>query len=270
MPLNNNLRNNGESRLYSTKNTNNPRINEIIGTISNTKNFNIAFTHKSCINDDPTLISYERLEYLGDSILEQHISIFLYYSFPEYSEGELTTVRTNLVQGSYLFSISLKIGLNNYLKLGESLKSIDFNSKSLSKKRSKILVDIFESFIAVLYIEKDSKTLFEFLFLTVLDKPEFKNKFNNFNSNVIPLLYPTNNKMLHTPESQIKENIKITSKNIVPTTNISNPINSVITDNEIKAKLSLFIDKSLKNHEDILEILVKIYVLMEYNSNKGQ
>lgn len=280
MPLNNKLRNRtlcevGSYRLYSTKNTINPRINEIIGDISNTINFNIAFTHKSCIKDDPSLISYERLEFLGDSILEQHISLFLYYSFPEYNEGILTTVRESLTQGKYLSSISLKIGLNNYLKLGESIKSIDFNSKSISKKHSKIPVDILESFIAALYIEKDSKTLFHFLFLTVLDKPEFKSKFDSFNSNVIPLLYPTNDKMLDTPKPLVKEDIKMISKNVVPTTNISNLISDInlgsdiITDNEIKAKLALFMDNSLKNHENILEILIKIYVLMEYNYKKA-
>lgn len=287
MPLNNYLRKittlceKGSYKLYSTKNTINPRINEIIGDISNTKNFNIALTHKSCRAKDISLKSYETLEFLGDSLLELYVSFFLYFSFPEYSEGKLTETRSSLVQGANLSSLSFKIGLYKYLN-SEAHKKENITS---AKKHKKVLTDIFESFIAALFIERGGKILYEFLFLTVLDKPEFKNKLDNFNSNIIPLLCPANNKMLDTLDALVKQNIEVISSSgqtllgsekVVPITNLldqTSDINlssGVITDDEIKAKLSLFMDKSIKNHEDILEILVKIYVLMEYNSNKGQ
>jgi len=288
MPLNNYLRKirtlceEGSYKLYSTKNTINPRINEIIGDISNTKNFNIALTHKSCRAKDISLKSYETLEFLGDSLLESYVSLFLYFSFPEYSEGKLTETRSSLVQGTNLSSISLKIGLYKYLNSEIHNKE---NVASSLKAHTKLLGDIFESFIAALFIERGGKVLYEFLFLTVLDKPEFKSKLDNFNSNIIPLLCPTNNKMLDTPDALVKQNIEVISSSgqtflgsekVVPITNLLdqtsdiNLLSGVITDDEIKTKLSLFMDKSIKNHEDILEILVKIYVLMEYNSNKGQ
>lgn len=269
MPLNNKLRN---ARLYSTKITINPRINEIIEDICNTKNFNNALTHKSCRAKDSSLKSYETLEFLGDSLLELYVSFFLYFSFPEYSEGKLTETRSSLVQGANLSSLSFKIGLYKYLN-SEAHKKENITS---AKKHKKVLTDIFESFIAALFIERGGKILYEFLFLTVLDKPEFKNKLDNFNSNIIPLLCPANNKMLDTPDALVKQNIEVICEKVVPITNLldqTSDINlssGVITDDEIKAKLSLFMDKSIKNHEDILEILVKIYVLMEYNSNKGQ
>jgi dsRNA-specific ribonuclease len=290
MPLNNYLRKirtlceEGSYRLYSTKNTINPRINEIIEDISNTKNFIIALTHKSITAKDSSLKSYETLEFLGDSLLELYVSLFLYYSFPEYSEGKLTQTRTKMVQGSNLSSLCFKIGLYKYLN-SEAHKKENITKASSAQAHRKVLEDIFESFIAALYIERGGKALYDFLFLTVLDKPEFKSKFHNFNSKVIPLLCLANNKMLDTPDTLVKQNIKVVSSSgqtllgsekVVPITNLldqTSDINlslGVITDDKIKAKLSLFMDKSIKNHEDILEILVKIYVLMEYNSNKGQ
>jgi|ERR1700744_1463556 len=290
MPLNYYLRKittlceEGSYKLYSTKNTINPRINEIIGDISNTKNFNIALTHKSCRAKDISLKSYETLEFLGDSLLESYVSLFLYFSFPDYSEGKLTQTRTKIVQGSNLSSLCFKIGLYKYLN-SEAHKKENITKASSAQAHRKLLADIFESFIAALFIEKGGKALYDFLFLTVLDKPEFKSKFDNFNSNIIPLLYSANNKMLDTPDTLVKQNIEVISSSgqillgsekVVPITNLLdqtsdiNLLSGVIIDDEIKTKLSLFMDKSIKNHEDILEILVKIYVLMEYNSNKGQ
>jgi len=246
-------------RLYSTSlsdapltDAKNTRIKEIIQLISNTKTFEIALTHKSYHSIESSAKSYETLEFLGDSILQLYISIFLYKSYPEYSEGKLTEKRTQLVEGKYLASICLRIGLHKYLRVGEDKKDIDFNNKSLKKKDTKIPADIFESFIAALYIEKGGELLNEFLTLTVLDKPEFK-KFLKLN-----------NLKFHIKEDSAFS--IIVPSGIEDNKTIPEGVKSIINSNdEIKEIFSLYMDESLNNQKEIIQLLIKMYVLMEYN-----
>lgn len=95
----------------------NPRITEIIESISNTQTFNTALTHKSSLKSNSTIKSYETLKFLGDSILQFYISIFLFKYFPHYSEGRLAEERIMLTQNKYLGhpKLTLKIGLYKYL-----------------------------------------------------------------------------------------------------------------------------------------------------------
>src|ERR1700722_966385 len=101
------------------------RINQIIQDISKTESFENAMTHKSYLKLDTSSKSYETLEYLGDSILQLYVTIFLYNCYPYYSEGKLNEERTLLTQGSYLSSISLRIGLYKYLKLDKKVTFTD-------------------------------------------------------------------------------------------------------------------------------------------------
>lgn len=244
-------------RLYSTSLSDAPitgakndtRINEIIQLISKTKTFEVALTHKSYHSINPTAKTYETLEFLGDSILEFYITLFLFNSYPELSEGKLTDKRTQLVEGTYLSSISLKIGLHKYLKVGQSKKGVDFTNKSLNKKDSKILADIFESFIAALYIEKGKSLVNEFLMLTILNKPEF-----------IKLLAGLPRKLNNeVPEVEVPK-LEV---------EVSTPATTISTESLESDKFSKYMDKSLNNQKEIVELLVKMYVLMEYNSKKG-
>ncbi|PIP57354.1 ribonuclease III, partial [Candidatus Woesebacteria bacterium CG22_combo_CG10-13_8_21_14_all_39_10] len=69
----------------------------------------IALTHKSCLNENPDLKeSNERLEFLGDAILEFVITETLYKSFPDKQEGYLTTLRSNLVNTQNLAEVAKK------------------------------------------------------------------------------------------------------------------------------------------------------------------
>jgi len=246
-------------RLYSTKSD--TRINEIIQLISNTKTFNTALTHKSYTSIDPTAKSYDTIEFLGDALLENYVSLFLYFSYPDYSEGRLTNERCILVSTTYLGSISLEIGLYKYLRLGKEKQNIDFTSKSLSKGDKKILADIFESFIAALLMEKGNKLLLEFLSLTIFKKGEFKALLNNFNNVIVPKLFSLDEDM-----SVVKDTVAniIISKE---EDNISYPT-SENNYNEVGDKIIVYIDKLMKNQDEIIQLLVKMYVLMEYNYKK--
>jgi len=243
-------------RLFSSKKKVeiiNPRVTEIIKDISNTKSFITALTHKSYSVKHSSLKSYETLEFLGDSLLELYVSIFLYSSFPEYSEGKLTETRTSLVQGSYLASLSSKLELYKYLN-SDAHKSVDFTNATSFKSHKKVLCDIFESFTAALFFERGGKVLFEFLSLTVLNKVEFQNKFNSFNPNIAPLLFP----IIKNEDAKIE--VPLINKEEVKIGNIA--WNIEITDNRIKVKLSEYLDKSLKNQDDTLHLLTKNNELM--------
>lgn len=231
----------------------NPRIYNIIEDISTTKNFIIALTHKSLLKKDKTLQSYERLEYLGDSLLNLYVSIFLYYSFPEYSEGKLTEIRSTLVRGTYLSSLNLKIGLYKFLK-SEKYKNIDLSNLSSSKKQNKVLNDIFESFIAALFIERGGKALFEFLSLTVFNKPEFKSKLDYFNNNIVPILFSELSKTELNNTIKIKENsIK---EGIISDTEKPDGLIK-ISDNLLRNKLYDYLVRSTIIQDKNIELLTK-------------
>ncbi|RHZ36509.1 ribonuclease III [endosymbiont GvMRE of Glomus versiforme] len=120
--------------------------------------FQQAFTHSSFVNEnkEKKISDYETLEFLGDSILGMYVCLYIYQNYPHYSEGEMSKLKQFMVQESTLAQLSEGIGLGKYLKLGKG-----------TKQNSSILADVFESFIAALYLEKGAKTVELFLTSTL-------------------------------------------------------------------------------------------------------
>jgi len=85
-------------------------INKIIESLKGSPYFQPAFTHSSYCNEEKSAVSYEVLEFLGDSILNFHTSLFIYRAFPEYSEGEMSKMKQLMVQESTLASLGRVIG----------------------------------------------------------------------------------------------------------------------------------------------------------------
>src|SRR4051794_14107927 len=145
------------------------KIDKIIDSIKDTVNFKQAFTHASYCNESNSDASYERLEFLGDEVLNFYTSLFIYRNFPDFDEGKMSKLKQSMVQESTLTDLSRKIGLNRmneegkleYLKLGKG------EIKNGGANKDSILSDIFESFVAALYLEKGGKTVYRFLGLTV-------------------------------------------------------------------------------------------------------
>ncbi|MCX7090254.1 MAG: ribonuclease III [Legionellales bacterium] len=93
--------------------------------------------------------NYERLEFLGDSILNLVISNALYHQYPQLSEGQLSRLRAFLVNGDMLADIALEIDLGEYLLLGQGeLKSGGFRRRS-------ILADALEAIFAAILLDSD-------------------------------------------------------------------------------------------------------------------
>ncbi len=106
-----------------------------------------ALSHSSYANEHGTGMSYERLEFLGDSILGFVAADFLYRSFPEKQEGELTRIRAELVCENNLAAVARSIGLGEYLLLGHG------EQHSGGRDRAGILCDVMESLIAAAYLD---------------------------------------------------------------------------------------------------------------------
>ena len=136
---------------------------KIIENIKETGNFRQAFTHTSYLNENSSenLKSYETMEFLGDSILNFYTTLFIYQSFSHYSEGQMSKLKQLIVQESTLAYLSKEIGLGEYLQLGSGER------KNQGSNKNSILADVFESFVAALYLEKDQKTVWKFLNVTV-------------------------------------------------------------------------------------------------------
>lgn len=111
-----------------------------------------ALTHRSASSKNN-----ERLEFLGDSVLGQVISVELYQHFPNASEGELSRMRSSLVRGETLAEIARELKLGEYLNLGSGeLKSGGF-------RRDSILADAFEAIIGAVYLDSDRQTTHDFV-----------------------------------------------------------------------------------------------------------
>ena len=133
--------------------------------------YETAFTHTSYAYEQNTE-SYERLEYLGDAILELVISEYLYLN-TDYEEGMMTKLRAHYVCETALYEYSIRLGLNEYLKLGHG------EEQTGGKYRKAIVADIFESFTGALYLDQGMDTAKKFIYDTVIPCLE-KNEFDFF------------------------------------------------------------------------------------------
>lgn len=109
----------------------------------------LAFVHKSYVNEftDRKLDSNERLEFLGDAVLELIVTDFLYSKYPNSPEGELTALRSALVKGEHLSDVA------NKLELGEHLFLSKGESNSGGRSKSYILADTVEALIGAIYLD---------------------------------------------------------------------------------------------------------------------
>lgn len=101
-----------------------------------------ALNHRSC-----GTCNNERLEFLGDSLVGMIIASELYKGHPEATEGELSRMRSSLVNGDALANIALKLGVNHSIQLGQG------EEKSGGRMRFSILADALEAIIAAIYLD---------------------------------------------------------------------------------------------------------------------
>lgn len=107
-----------------------------------------AFTHASYTNEVTHVKkNYERLEFMGDAVLQLYVSEFLFHFFPNVPEGTLTTLRSKLVREESLARFSRELGLGELLYLGVG------EEKNNGRERDSVLADIFESFVGAVFLD---------------------------------------------------------------------------------------------------------------------
>ncbi len=109
-----------------------------------------AFVHRSYLNENPAfeLGHNERLEFLGDAVLELVITEYLFKNYPDLAEGEMTNLRASLVNSQMLSQIADRLDFNNYLYLSKG------EIKETGRGRQYILANTFEAFIGAFYLDQ--------------------------------------------------------------------------------------------------------------------
>ncbi|MSR78823.1 MAG: ribonuclease III [Candidatus Taylorbacteria bacterium] len=127
-----------------------------------------AFTHRSYINENRKGFSEhnERLEFLGDAVLELITTHFLYNKYPDRNEGDLTSYRSALVNAVTLSEVATKLGMNEFLLLSKG------EAKDNGRARQFILANTMESFIGALFLDQGyaiSETFIKKYVLVLID-----------------------------------------------------------------------------------------------------
>lgn len=105
-----------------------------------------AFTHSSYVNENKKGEDYERLEFLGDKVLDFLVSEYLYIN-EHLKEGEMTKLRANYVCENALYEYSMKLGLPSFIKVGHG------EEREGGKYKKAIVADIFEAIMGAIYLD---------------------------------------------------------------------------------------------------------------------
>lgn len=170
--------------------------NGVEADFRNINQYRMAFVHKSyCTRRNDNFISgnthcppncialqecsNERLEFLGDSVLNLIVAHYLYERFPDSEEGFLTKIRTRLVNGTMLANLSHKVGFDKYVLIS---KQIDENGGRLNQK---ILEDTFEAFLGALFLdfeEQGFQICYDFIISIIENHVDFSELINMNNN----------------------------------------------------------------------------------------
>ena len=163
---------------------------------TNTDLLDESLRHSSFVNEqaDTNIQDNERLEFLGDAVLNLVVGHILMQRYPDLKEGDLSRMRANLVNESQLASIARKIDLGSYLQLGKG----EIHSKGWNK--NSILADTFEAVIAAIYLDGGFDAVFK-----IID--------DHFSYLIDSVSTPTAN---HDYKSQIQELVQVTHR-LIPT-----------------------------------------------------
>jgi ribonuclease-3 len=122
-----------------------------------------ALTHRSYLNENPKfhLDHNERLEFLGDAVLELVVTEYLYKNYPD-PEGELTALRASLVNSKMLAKIGVDLGINDFLLLSKG------EAKDQGRARQYILTDAVEAIIGAAYLDQGYDVVSKFIYKFIL------------------------------------------------------------------------------------------------------
>lgn len=133
---------------------------------ANTDFLKEAFTHSSYVNEhrELNLKDNERIEFLGDAVLELTVTKYLFNEYPNLPEGKLTRLRAAIVCEASLSQFAKEYGFDRYILLGKGEERMN------GRKRPSLLCDLFESFIGALYLDQGLDGVIYFLNQTVFPR----------------------------------------------------------------------------------------------------
>lgn len=133
--------------------------------------YDTAFSHSSYCNENNTGEDYQRLEFLGDKVLDLIMSDYL-YNTTDYEEGKMTKIRSMYVCENALYEYALLLDFPDYVKVGKGEEA------SGGKYRKATLADMFESFLGAVYLDQGYKKAKEIVYEVVI--PFIKEKEESF------------------------------------------------------------------------------------------
>ncbi len=143
----------------------------------------MSFSHESKGNDE----SYERLEFLGDSILGQIVALYIFNNFKELTPGDMTILKSNVVNKSFLSAVSRKLDLQYIVKVGQG--------ENLNQLSDSVFEDLFESLVGAIYLDAGYDETRKFVhkyicssFNTIANKPDKIESMKDFKTKLQELL----------------------------------------------------------------------------------
>lgn len=136
-------------------------LESVLGvTITNLQLYIVALTHPSAVRYFQLQThSYERLEFLGDSIIGFVVANWLFQTFPQADEGMMTQMRTRLVSGETLGKLSCSLGLPGFVLMSPRAAA--------APRKLKVMADVFESLVGAMYLDAGMLAAKEFILRTI-------------------------------------------------------------------------------------------------------
>lgn len=121
-----------------------------------------AFTHPSFVNEAGRKVNhYERLEFMGDAVLQLYVSEHIFKKYPNVPEGSLTTLRAKLVREESLAKFARELGLGEFIILGVG------EIKNGGRERDSVLANVFEAFMGAIYLDCGKEYVLKMLEKTI-------------------------------------------------------------------------------------------------------
>jgi ribonuclease-3 len=166
--------------FFRKKNKVNPVVNDVFSLKliklvdfipNNISLFKEALTHKSYKNFTEDSINFERLEFLGDSVINLVVANFLFDSVPDQKEGYLTQMRSKIVKRKHLNEVGKNLNLLNYIR-----------RDCRATLGSDVLGDVYEALVGAIFLDQGYKKAEDFISKTIFDKLEINNLENQISS----------------------------------------------------------------------------------------
>ena len=127
-----------------------------------------AFTHRSYLNEHPNenIMHNERLEFLGDAVLELAVTDYLFSEYPERPEGELTAIRAALVNTNSISEAASNLNADDYLRMSKG------EARDTGRGRQFILANTYEAILGAIYLDQGYEPTADFIHKTLLENSD--------------------------------------------------------------------------------------------------